>query len=129
MRAEAARLGLDLPLSQNLGVLRQPLDLSGHTLANRLTIQPMEGCDGTAAGAPDELTQRRYERFALSGASLHWFEAIAVVPEGRANPRQLYMHEGSVDAFRALNERVRSLAEPRCGFAPLRIAPRPCRRP
>lgn len=122
VRAEAARLGLDLPLSQNLGVLRQPLDLSGHTLANRLTIQPMEGCDGTAAGAPDELTQRRYERFALSGASLLWFEAIAVVPEGRANPRQLYMHAGSVDAFRALNERVRSLAEQRFGFAPLLIA-------
>ena len=27
----------------------------------------MEGCDGTAGGSPDELTLRRYDRFAKGG--------------------------------------------------------------
>jgi 2,4-dienoyl-CoA reductase-like NADH-dependent reductase (Old Yellow Enzyme family) len=40
-------------------------------------------------GYPGELTFRRYRRFGSGGAKLIWGEAAAVVPEGRANPRQL----------------------------------------
>ena len=81
----------------------------------------MEGCDGTADGAPDELTVRRYDRFADSGAALIWGEACAVVREGRANPRQLWLHEGSLDAFKRLTDRIRERSMKKNGFAPLLI--------
>ena len=58
---------------------------------NALCVQPMEGCDGTLDGEPDELTYRRYQRFGAGGAKLIWGEAAAVVEEGRANPRQLFI--------------------------------------
>jgi len=75
----------------------------------------MEGCDGDSTGRPGPLTVRRYERYAAGGAGLIWVEAIAVVPEGRANPRQLWMHEGSYDSIAAMVARIRSLAAERFG--------------
>jgi 2,4-dienoyl-CoA reductase-like NADH-dependent reductase (Old Yellow Enzyme family) len=85
----AARLGLDLPLQDDLSPLFEPATVGPLRVGNRLCIQPMEGCDGTADGRPDDLTLRRYQRFGAGGAKLIWGEAAAVVPEGRANPRQL----------------------------------------
>jgi len=70
----------------------------------------MEGCDGDSAGRPGKLTFRRYERFAAGGAGLIWAEAIAVVPEGRANPRQLWLHQNSQDSFAALVSRIHAVA-------------------
>lgn len=90
---EALGLSEDIKLSCNFEVLRSPVDVSGDRLKNALVIHPMEGCDGTLDGKPDVLTYRRYERFGYSGAALIWFEATAVVPEGRANTRQLLMCE------------------------------------
>jgi 2,4-dienoyl-CoA reductase-like NADH-dependent reductase (Old Yellow Enzyme family) len=62
----------------------------------------MEGCDGTLDGAPDVLTFRRYERFGAGGAKLIWGEAAAVVPEGRANTRQLLVSESHASALERL---------------------------
>jgi NADPH-dependent glutamate synthase beta subunit-like oxidoreductase/2,4-dienoyl-CoA reductase-like NADH-dependent reductase (Old Yellow Enzyme family) len=70
----------------------------------------MEGCDGDAEGQPSKLTFRRYERFAAGGAGLLWFEATAVLPEGRANPRQLWLNEDSKEAFAALIKLARQKA-------------------
>jgi 2,4-dienoyl-CoA reductase-like NADH-dependent reductase (Old Yellow Enzyme family) len=65
----------------------------------------MEGCDGTLDGRPDELTFRRYHRFGAGGAKLIWGEAAAVVEEGRANSRQLYLSEETApDIERMLRE-------------------------
>ena len=77
--ARAAALGVSLPLSEETALLREPLEVAGYRLHNRLVIQPMEGCDGTLDGSPGELTRRRYRRFAESGAGLIWMEAVAVV--------------------------------------------------
>jgi len=95
-------LGLDLPLSNNLEIFKRQLVVGDKVLQNRIVIQPMEGCDGTTTGAPSELTQRRYERFAQSGAGLAWFEATAIVQEGRANPRQLLINEENKEALAKL---------------------------
>jgi 2,4-dienoyl-CoA reductase-like NADH-dependent reductase (Old Yellow Enzyme family) len=92
---DAARLGLDIRLTDELSTLAEPAVVGGRAVGNRLAIQPMEGCDGTAEGAPDELTFRRYVRFGAGGAKLIWGEAAAVVPEGRANPRQLVVAEAT----------------------------------
>lgn len=106
------RLGLDIPLTTDFSTLCEPLDCGPFRLANRFVVLPMEGCDGTSGGAPDELTCRRYRRFAAGGAGLLWVEACAVVHEGRANPRQLWIHAGNVGAFaRMLEEARRAAAE------------------
>ena len=99
---DIARLGLDLQLSNDLAPLFEPLKVGEFTLPNRFVVLPMEGCDGTANGAPDALTFRRYRRFAGGGAGLLWVEATAVVREGRANPRQLWLHDATVDLFAEL---------------------------
>lgn len=90
---DARARGLDVQLQADLSPLAAPIDVGGRALGNRLAIQPMEGCDGTLEGAPGELTFRRYKRFGAGGAKLIWGEAAAVVPEARANTRQLLASE------------------------------------
>ncbi|MGC4054062.1 MAG: hypothetical protein QM757_33680 [Paludibaculum sp.] len=89
LRQDIDRLGVDVPVSEVVGVLAEPVDCGRFVLPNRLVVLPMEGCDGLADGSPDELTLRRYRRFAAGGSGLLWVEACAVVEEGRANPRQI----------------------------------------
>ncbi len=64
------------------------------TIGNRFCILPMEGWDGTREGNPSELTTRRWENFGKSGAKLIWGgEAVAIRPDGRANPNQLMLND------------------------------------
>ena len=109
-RQEIVRLGLDLPLSEDVSVLSTPARLGRRALRNRLVVHPMEGCDGQTDGAPAELTLRRYERWSAGGAGLIWVEATAVAPEGRANPRQLWLHQGSAKGFDELLRRSKAAA-------------------
>ena len=44
--------GVFLPWSEDTAVLAQPLSIGAHTARNRIALQPMEGTDGTAEGAP-----------------------------------------------------------------------------
>ena len=121
LRAAAEKEQIALPFSENAAVLGTPLAIDGHVIPNRIAIQPMEGCDGTADGKPDALTLRRYDRFAESGAGLIWEEATAVWEEGRANPRQLWINKDNIDAYRAMNDRIRELSMKKFGYAPLII--------
>lgn len=114
-----AQLGLELPFAQDISVLREELVIGGKRAPNRLACQAMEGCDGTPEGSPDALTVRRYDRFAKGGAGLIWFEATAVMPEGRANPRQLYLHPENLDDFKREVDRIRETAIRENGYAPL----------
>ncbi|MGI6336011.1 MAG: flavin oxidoreductase/NADH oxidase [Clostridiales bacterium] len=121
LNAELTRLNVTLPLSENIGALASPVTVGKLTVRNRLAVQPMEGCDGTPDGKPGELTLRRYDRFTDGGAALIWVEACAVVREGRANPRQLWLHEENVDAFKSLVSRIRERGIQANGFAPVLI--------
>lgn len=96
IRAENERLGLDLRFDDDFAVLFQPTAFGPVFAGNALCIQPMEGCDGTLDGRPDELTFRRYRRFGAGGAKLIWCEAAAVAEEGRANTRQLLVNEATL---------------------------------
>jgi 2,4-dienoyl-CoA reductase-like NADH-dependent reductase (Old Yellow Enzyme family) len=107
---ENRNMALDLPFSQNTAILKRPVDIGKYRTSNSIAIHPMEGSDGNGDGSPGELTQRRYRRFAGSGAGLIWFEAVAVVPEGRASPRQLWIRPQNVAAFRELRESIREVA-------------------
>ncbi|MBM7581622.1 2,4-dienoyl-CoA reductase-like NADH-dependent reductase (Old Yellow Enzyme family) [Caldicoprobacter guelmensis] len=108
-------LGLTMPISANVDALLQSVKLGDKVIPNSMAIQPMEGCDGTTAGEPDELTFRRYRRFASGGAGLIWIEATAVVPEGRANPRQLYLCHQTKDGFARLLDTIIEAAKAQFG--------------
>ena len=114
-------LKLNIPYTENVSVLGTPLQIGRRTVPNRLACQAMEGCDGTADGSPDELTIRRYDRFAKGGAGVIWFEATAVMREGRANPRQLWIHNNNIDDFRREVERIKQTALRKNGSEPLVI--------
>ena len=76
---------------------------------------PWRAATATRRAGPSELTWRRYERFARGGAKLVWFEATAVCREGRANPRQLWIHQGSVGDLARLLETIRRTHRERWG--------------
>lgn len=120
LNQEIAAQNLSIPFGNEV-VLREAVTVGGRTIPNRIAIQPMEGCDGTADGKPDELTLRRYDKFAASGSGLIWEEATAVWEEGRATPRQLWIKEENLDAFRAMNDRIREISMQKHGFAPVII--------
>jgi 2,4-dienoyl-CoA reductase-like NADH-dependent reductase (Old Yellow Enzyme family) len=89
LEQEIARLGLDVPLADRVDELLKPATIAHRSVGNRFVVHPMEGCDGTLDGRPDEITYHRWGLFARGGAKTLWGEACAVVPEGRANARQL----------------------------------------
>ncbi|HYH01669.1 MAG TPA: NADH:flavin oxidoreductase, partial [Bacillota bacterium] len=54
-------------------------------------------------------------RFAAGGAGLLWYEACAVVHEGRANPLQMYLNADNVKAFAAMLQEANAAAADSCG--------------
>ncbi|MBS0205736.1 MAG: NADH:flavin oxidoreductase [Planctomycetes bacterium] len=99
LQVDASRFGEDLPLTSDTSLLFQPVSIGSLSIGNRLCIQPMEGCDGTLDGRPDDLTFRRYRRFGAGGAKLIWGEATAIDEAARMNPRQLWIHDGTATAL------------------------------
>lgn len=102
IKDEVQSMNLNLHFSDQLALLGTPRKIGNFTIPNSLAFHPMEGCDGTLDGSPDELTFRRYKRFAKGGAGTIWFEAVSVVPEGRANSRQLWIHNENLATFQRL---------------------------
>jgi len=117
LSAKIAELNLDLPMTNDLSPLARRVAIGRKETPNALAIHPMEGCDGAADGKPDELTIRRYLRFARGGAGLLWFEATAVLHEGRANPRQLWLAPQNVTAFAAMREQALAAGKEANGLA------------
>jgi len=112
-RAHLTGLGVDLPFDPVVdpaGTLARPLTMrdgtAGELVAgNRWCVLPMEGWDATTDGRPTDLVRRRWTRFGGSGAKLVWGgEAVAVVPEGRANPNQLCIGPTSTDDLAGLRQ-------------------------
>ena len=111
LRGYLAQIGVDLPFDEELQTgpdapLARPYRLKdGFTVGNRCCVLPMEGWDGTTDGRPTDLTRRRWQRFGLGGAKLIWGgEAVAVRPDGRANPNQLMIDERTLPDLVALRE-------------------------
>ena len=102
-------------------MLNSPFKIGTYTLANRVVFQPMEGCDCREDGMPSELTVEKYIKAARSGAALVWFEANAVCPEGRTNPRQMMLTADNLPQFKALLDDMRRIAFEECGIRPVFI--------
>lgn len=95
-----------IPLSEDTAVLCEPVRLCGSLIPNRMAVQPMEGFDAGAGGAPGPTTFQRYEAYAAGGAGLIWFESAAVSPDGMDSPHQLSISRGTLSEFRALTQAV-----------------------
>jgi 2,4-dienoyl-CoA reductase-like NADH-dependent reductase (Old Yellow Enzyme family) len=108
-------MGHSLSVSSDFSPLFAPLAIGHLTAGNRLLVQPMEGCDGTLDGRPDELTLRRYRRFGAGGAKVVWGEAAAICESGRANPRQLLVAEHTAAGLEQMLGECRQAHREACG--------------
>lgn len=117
LRAAALHLGLDLPWTDDVGVLLEPLPVGTRVSPNRLAIHPMEGCDAEADGSPGDRARARYEGYARGGSGLIWFEATSVVEGGRSNPHQLMLTRETLPAFANLVAATRRAATESLGAA------------
>jgi 2,4-dienoyl-CoA reductase (NADPH2) len=119
--ARIKQMGVDIQFSEDLSALRQPVRIGRREAPNSLAILPMEGCDGEPDGSPSDLVRRRYRRFAAGGAGLIWYEACAVVAEGRANPLQLHLHAANAGSFKDLLDRSNAAGREANGYQPVNI--------
>src|SRR5436305_1636629 len=112
-RGHVLSLGIDLPCDDAIiagaaSPLANPLEhvtINGKTIGNRFAVQPMEGWDGTTTGGITDDVVRRWQRFGESGAKLiYGGEAMAVRPDGRANPNQLIISEENKAGLSELRE-------------------------
>lgn len=114
LRAEIARLGLAIPVEENVTALAHPLDVGGVRIPNRFCAQPITSGDD---GAPGKLTHRRYVRYATGGFGLIWVEATGGV-------KRLRLNEETLGAFRSMVEAMRAAA-PQNPTIILQLAPAP----
>lgn len=112
-RKHTKSLGIELPIDELLEVgdaspLSNSVPWNDRKIGNRIAVQPMEGWDGTWTGGITEPMKRRWERFGESGAKLIWGgEAMAVRPDGRANPNQLVIQESNREDIKLLLDGLR----------------------
>lgn len=123
-RAHVAALGLALPCDDEIvsgsnSPLAQPINgvtINGKRVGNRWAIHPMEGWDGTTTGGVTEEMLRRWQRFGESGAKLiYGGEAMAVRPDGRANPNQIIITEENKAGVASLRETLVKAHQERYG--------------
>ena len=115
IRAKASELGADLRFDEDISPLFAPRRVGNRTAPNAIAVLPMEGCDSNPDGSPSELVLRRYMRFAGGGAGLLWWEACAVVPEGRANEQQMMLTASNRSQFEAMLKKTNAEAAERNG--------------
>lgn len=109
-REHLASLKLSLPCDDQIltadSPIAQPIaspTINNKTVGNRIAIHPMEGWDATRTGAPTDNVRRRWQRFGQSGAKMiYGGEAMAIRPDGRANPNQLIITEENQESIAQL---------------------------
>jgi len=121
IRSRTRELGLGFSYEEDIKVLGTPMKVGGLTAANRFAVLPMEGCDSNMDGSPSQLVYDRYLKYAEGGFGLIWFEANAIVPEGRANELQMMLTASNVEKFKDLVKKVDDLCMERHGFKPVKI--------
>jgi 2,4-dienoyl-CoA reductase-like NADH-dependent reductase (Old Yellow Enzyme family) len=125
-RTHVASLGIDLPCDETIVIgsaspLAQPVthvSINGKRPGNRYVVQPMEGWDGTTHGGITDDVLRRWQRFGQTGAKLIFGgEAMAIRPDGRANPNQLIINKENKPGLARLREALLAAHKAQCGTA------------
>src|SRR5215471_13400124 len=123
-RKYVASLGIELPCDDAIiageasplskGI--EAVSINGKRIGNRYAVQPMEGWDCTTSGGVTEEVVRRWQRFGESGAKLIFGgEAMAVRPDGRANPNQLIITDDNKADLAKLRETLIAAHKARFG--------------
>ncbi|HSU55791.1 MAG TPA: NADH:flavin oxidoreductase [Candidatus Dormibacteraeota bacterium] len=123
-RGHVASLGITLPCEDQIlagtqSPLAQPIAdllINNKQIGNRFAVQAMEGWDGTTTGGITDEVTRRWQRFGESGAKLiYGGEAMAVRPDGRANPNQLIINEQNKAGLATVRETLVKAHQDRFG--------------
>lgn len=118
IQEKCKELGITLPFAEDTHILATPLRVRNITFQNRLGSAPMEGADSDELGSPTAMTLRRYRNIAEGGASILWFEAISVAPEGRSSKTQLLITKDNVDDYRRFTDAIKEAGLKKNGYAP-----------
>ncbi len=121
LKSKILQLNVNMALSEDVSSLAKPVKVGNRTAPNAIAILPMEGCDSELDGSPSELVERRYTRLASGGAGLIWWEACAVVNEGRANSLQMMLTNKNIGKFSKLIKAVNKKAEEEKGDRPVHV--------
>lgn len=108
VRAEIARLGLDLTVDDDPSLLAQPIEVGGRTIQNRYCAQPISGRDSNSDGSPSSLTRSRYSGYATGAFGLIWVERTAAMLTQES--RRLCLSPPTVSSFAAMLEEMRAAA-------------------
>ena len=111
LRQEILRLGLDLPVAEDLAPLSAPLTLGKQVVSNRLWLQPMQGFDAEPSGAPSAGTIAHYQRYAAGGYGLLWIEATAAGENNRDGSRSLCLSDETFPDFCLWVQALRATAQ------------------
>ena len=113
LKEDIKKMGVAIHLDEDTSVFHHPVRVGKKEAPNALAVLPMEGCDSNRDGSPSDLVRRRYLRFAEGGAGLLWWEANAVVEEGRANELQMMLTKENLTQFQRLMDEVKEAAQKR----------------
>ena len=121
IKNKVTELGLNIDFSEDFSPLWQPKKIGGKTAPNSMAVLPMEGCDSNTDGSPSDLVYQRYTKLGAGGFGLIWWEANAVVEEGKANEQQMMLTASNRSKFKALLDEVNRTAMEKWDHKPLHI--------
>lgn len=107
VKSDIETLGVHLPVSEDLSILSEPIEVYGKKVKNRIAVQPLEASDSTLDGSPTDLTFRRYRRYAEGGFGMIWFESVAVRDNSMTTPHQLRITEENKELYHRLLMEIR----------------------
>jgi 2,4-dienoyl-CoA reductase-like NADH-dependent reductase (Old Yellow Enzyme family) len=112
IRAFARSIADGVKFSEDISILKTPLEVYDFYIPNRIAIQPIEAADADEMGKPTNRTYRRYIEYAKGCAGLIWFEACAVdFPEARTHESMLVISEENLEAFKRIVVNVKKTSE------------------
>lgn len=120
LRAEVARLGLEIPLEEDASPLARPLAIGGWNIPNRFCAQPISGGDAAGDGSPSALTRRRYRAYASGAFGLIWMERTSALETEKTG--RLCLSVSTVSHFASLIAEMKAVAAER-PLVVLQIAP------
>jgi len=121
IRKKTKVLGLRIEFKEDFSPLTRQVRIGSKTAANSFAVLPMEGCDSNPDGSPSDLVKRRYMRLAKGGYGLIWWEANAVVIEGKANELQMMLTRQNVQHFSCLVKETKEACKNEFGYEPVYV--------
>jgi len=101
-REDVSRLGLNIPVSDDISVLLEPYKIGSFTLPNRIVFNPVEFHTATQGGMPTERSFEKYRQLSAGGFGTLWLEATAISNSCKSSETQFVMSDENLEAFKEL---------------------------